>query len=476
MMEHTGFGQLRVQPFLDSLHAVDHPERKAARLDEVASQLSDCGIGPGVPVLVVLPNGIAFAEIVFGLLTIGAVPVLLPSAAPASRVTRIANVIGADVIAAASLSTGLASEVTEVHRIGDGIRIARIARSGGRMYEAGQIILLTSGTSGIFSGCLFNADALLTNARRHAAAIGQRPGDTILINLPTYYSYAFVAQLLATCAIGGRAVIDGPPFTPSNYRSILADHAISLSSVTPVMVESWRRDGAVKLPPSLRCLTVGGAALNPASVGDILRHNPALELYLTYGLTECGPRVATLAAHNEPATRHASVGLPLPGVTVALDRADPLDDEGELIVQTETAMIGTVGRQGAAPVPLADGRRLIATRDIFTIDQDGYLYFRRRRSTVALIRGEKVDIPSVCRQTEQIAGVIRAEAWVQKGADGDDSFTLDVYCRDGSLTAGDIRRQLARVLLRGEQPTSLVLHHGIDPGWRKTEAVPEGKQ
>lgn len=457
----------RVQPFLDGIVAVDREASAASDVQGVVEILRACGVGAGTAVLVVMPNGRAFAETVFAVLLRGAVPVLLSSAAPASRIRRIAEVIGASVVIVPAIPVALQDGMPP-QALSEHAQIAFLNIPQRRDYEAGQIILLTSGTSGIFSGCLFDVDALLRNACRHAAAIGQGSGDTVLINLPTYYSYAFVAQILATYAVGGRAVISGPPFTPANYGRVLAEYGVTVSSLTPVMVEAWRNSGAQHLPASLRCLTIGGASLAARSVGDILRRNPSLEVYLTYGLTECGPRVATLAAHREPAARHASVGLPLPGVAVELRRDHPAHDVGELIVETDTGMIRRIGRSDADPIPVADGRVRIATRDIFRMDADGYLYFQERRSSSALIRGEKVDLRSVCKLAESIDGVAKAEAWIQNDHDGGDSFMLDVYCR-ASLTSGDIRRQLGRVLLRSEQPTHLALHPETHIGWRKTE-------
>jgi long-chain acyl-CoA synthetase len=205
-------------------------------------------------------------------------------------------------------------------------------------------------------------------------------------------------------------------------------------------------------------------------VADVLARNPGLELYLTYGLTEAGPRVATLAAHLAPSGRYASVGLPLPGVAVHLRKENPSDEVGELVVETDTGVLRPIGGR-SVPATSADGtRKVISTGDLFAMDEDGYLFFRGRGPSYVMIRGEKVCMKSVCEVAESIGGVARAEAWTFRTATGDLALALDVYCKARSVTENEIRRQLGQVLLRSELPTQLVLHADAPLQWRKTIA------
>lgn len=84
-------------------------------------------------------------------------------------------------------------------------------------------------------------------------------------------------------------------------------------------------------------------------------------------------------------------------------------------------------------------------------------------------RGEKVCLKSVSEIAETITGVSHAEAWVHNAAETSGvEFTLDVYCQDSSLSEGEIRRQLGKILLRSEQPKIITLYSSSDIGWRKT--------
>lgn len=419
--------------------------------------------------MVAMPNGRPFVAVVFALLARGAVPVLLPPSAPPSRIQRMAQALGAQALIAPRIPADLQSGELPCS-LGDLAQLAFHRGVAARRYEPGEIILLTSGTSGVFSGCLHRLDSLLLNAERHVRTIGQTADDSVLINLPLHYSYAFVAQMLGTFVSGGRAIIAGPPFTPARYERTIQDYGVTVSSLTPGLVVSWRLTRQ-RLPAGLRRLTVGGDALSASSVTDLLQRNPGLELYLTYGLTEAGPRVSTLAAHLEPPRRYGSVGLPLPGVEVHLRRTSPDADLGELIVETDTGMLRRVGRRDVPADPVCDKRSLISTGDLFRMDDDGYLFFSGRQPSSVIIRDEKVCPRSVCAIAETIPGVCGAEAWTQENAAGEVVLTLDVYCADTtSIGAREIRQQLARLLLRSEQPARLLVHPVSHLGWRKSDA------
>jgi len=454
-----------VRSFLDNLVEADRPPDPLPRLDTMVDELRRLGVEPGRAVMVAMPNGRQLIAVVFALLAQGAVPVLLTPSAPASRIERMAQALGADALVAPRIPQDLpgGDRPHPIRQVGELVFLRGVDT---RRYQPGEIILLTSGTSGVFSGCLHRVDALLRNASRHVQAIGQTAPDNVLVTLPMHYSYAFVAQVLGTLVSSGRLIITGPPFTPTRYARTIQDHQVTVSSLTPALIASWRRAGG-RLPAGLRLLTVGGDALDESSVADLLQRNPGLELYVTYGLTEAGPRVSTLAAHREPAFRYGSVGLPLPGVQVQLRKADPDDEVGELIVETDTGMLRRVGQRDVPADSAGGTRTLISTGDLFSV-QDGYLFFRGRKPNYVISRGEKVYLRSVCAIAETIPGVRGAEAWPHENAAGDVVFTLDVYCADAAVDDQEIRRQLAKVLLRSEQPARLLIHPASHLGWRKS--------
>jgi long-chain acyl-CoA synthetase len=323
----------------------------------------------------------------------------------------------------------------------------------------GEVVLLTSGTSGFASGCVTTLAAMLRNGARHVEAIGQRADDTVLISLPLHFSFALVAQALGSLGRGSRLVIAGPPFIPAAYTAMIAAQGVTVSALTPVQVRTLLQQ-RTPIPASLRTLGVGGDSLAPAHVGELLRHRPGGELYLTYGLTQAGPRVSTLAAHREPESRHASVGHPLPGTEVTL--ADLGDGSGrtELLISSDTLMRRRIGLvEGRGEDFRAPG--VLATGDVFTRDEEGYLFHRGRLGEYILRGGEKVALATVRRLATQLRGVLTARTEVVARDEGED-FDLVLTVPQGAdrQTPDQYRAQLARSVRRGELPRAI---HVIDP-------------
>ncbi|MFF5209657.1 class I adenylate-forming enzyme family protein [Streptosporangium sp. NPDC000396] len=439
------FGRAEVEAYLETVVDVEPWPASPASVTEIAELVSGLLPEPGAVVLLALPSGSTLLRHFFGTLYGGAVPVLVAPATPAPRVREIAARLGASLVIAPH-GRARPYGVPREHR---GTEAARLPGPHHR-HRPGEAVILTSGTSGISSGCLHRVSSLVRNAARHAAAVGLTSADTVLVNLPLNFSYALVAQALAALVTGARLVIDGPPFTPAGYHETIGRHGVTSSSLTPFLVRSLlSRDWSP--PEGLRMLTVGGDFLDPGLVAGLLARMPGRELYLTYGLTEAGPRVSTLAAHAEPPGRHASAGRPLDGVTVSL--RDVADGVGELLVASDTVLVRRVGVPEGRAADCFTGPGRIATGDLFRMDEDGYLYFEGRLTDFMVVNGSKVSLASVRRLAASLPGVVRAATRAYPGEGGEARFDLDLYVRDVS---GEAVRQakagLLGQLLRAERP------------------------
>ncbi|MEU8469444.1 class I adenylate-forming enzyme family protein [Streptomyces sp. NPDC029006] len=428
------------------------PTQDPPELSALVDRFAALPAPPGAVVVIALPNGLRALRFFFAVSLAGHTPVLLSPSTPATRVREVARELGACALVRAAVRT---EGVTGVTRAG-GADIGVFTDWPYRHHGPGHVVLMSSGTSGMATGCLHRMDALLRNARRHSRSIGQRPDDTALVSLPVYYSFALVAQVLGGLVSGSRLVMAGPPFSVADHLETVTARGVTLSSLTPSLVKSVVAAGG-ELPAPLRTLTVGGQALDPSYVSRLLKLNPELGLYVTYGLTEAGPRVSTLAAHREPPHRHGSVGLPLAGVEV-LTRPSGTG-ERELLVRSDTVYRRRVGE----PAPSKRGDLiepdLLATGDMGHVDDDGYVYVHGRSSDFAVVRGEKVSTATVRRAAESLPGVVRAATRIA-GDDDSAMVELDVYV-DAAVppTEAELRRHLRSLLTRNELPLTVRVRH-----------------
>ncbi|MFF2809191.1 class I adenylate-forming enzyme family protein [Streptomyces sp. NPDC058000] len=424
-----------------------------AGVDDVLADLAGLGLAPGDAVVLCLANGVELLRVQLASLLLGLVPLAVPPSTPWQRVRALAGHVGAGVVVTTRL-TGTGP------RVPVGGAFAVPTGHPATPYRSGEILLSTSGTSGMFSACVHQVSSLLHNARLHAAATGITSADTLLVNLPLYYSYALVAQAFAAYVTKARLVLDGPPFSPVAYREVVTAYGVTHSAVTPTIARQLLADPGL-MPCGLRALGVGGDRLAPAEVADLLAARPSAELYLTYGLTEAGPRVSTLAAHAEPAHRYGSVGRPLPGVRASLRAVQ--GEVGELVVESDTVLLRRVGEHSGRVLL---GPRTIATGDAFSID-DGYLTFHGRLSDFVVLRGEKVSLNTVRQAAHAIPGVVHC---VPEVVNEDGTQVLDVHLSvTGSLPGGAkaVRRLLNSQLLPAERPRAVFLSAADPETFRK---------
>jgi acyl-CoA synthetase (AMP-forming)/AMP-acid ligase II len=413
------------------------------------------GLRPGDLVLLCLPNSRELLHQFFGVLTAQGVPALLPPMMPAARLNEIAKAMGAFAIGALRQPSGDLGAVSHAH-IGL-LRVSFLKPPAEPAATPGEMVLMTSGTSGASSGCVFDVESILLNGRRHAKAIGQRADDTVLVSLPLFFSFALSAQALSSLTCGNRLVISGPPFSLGGYRKTLEDYGVTVSSLTPMSVRS-----TLHTDPSafagLRVFSVGGDALAPELVARLVELRRGKDVYMTYGLTQAGPRVCTLAAHAEPSCRYSSVGLAHEGTTVSLRAIGDGSGRKELLVTSQTVYKRSIGRvEGRSNNDLV-APNTIATGDWFEQDEGGYLYYKGRISDFISRKGEKISLATVRRLAAELPHVVGAKTLVFKHADGSEDFDLELRVNGSGLGTGerpDASALLSGVLRRTEMPRAI---------------------
>jgi acyl-CoA synthetase (AMP-forming)/AMP-acid ligase II len=442
-----------IESFFERVEDASPPEGEALPFHAIAEQWRGAGLRPGDLVLLGLPNGVSLLAHFFGVLTAGGVPALVAPGTPIARLRELVTVFGARALGMMRVP-GEALGAERVASIA-GIEVASFAGVTAPAASEGEVVMLTSGTSGFASGCVFGLDSLLRNGARHADAIGLRPDDAMLVSLPLYFSFALVAQAMATLGRGGRLVVSGPPFHAPTYARTLRERRITVSSLTPVFVRTLLQTGSVP-GEDLRVLTIGGDALSPEHVAEVVRRRRDREVYLTYGLTQAGPRVATLAAHAEPAGRYGSVGLPLADTRVSLAPLDDGSGRRQLLVASDTVMRRRIGVLEGRGGDDWHAPGLLATGDVFEQDDAGYLFHKGRLSEYILREGEKICLAAVRRVATTLPFVLSATTSVTRHDQGED-FDLTLVTAPSAEPGRPetYRAHLGRALRRGELPRSI---------------------
>jgi len=171
---------------------------------------------------------------------------------------------------------------------------------------------------------------------------GIKASDKQLVMLPLYHSYGLITQSIGSIISGCELKIDVPPFNAGRFADLILKERISVCCITPTIARELLRKGTT-LPP-VRSMSIGGIG-SPEEAAELLAKPFINELYITYGLTEAGPRVSVLSSHLSSMEHLDSVGRPFAEVTALIEAPDP-NGIGQLLVKTPSVLRRKVGAPG----------------------------------------------------------------------------------------------------------------------------------
>lgn len=344
------------------------------------SKLASGQLRPGDLVCVIYSSGYTFVRNVHAALSQGLVPVFLPKGFALCDLLELAAGLGAEQVWGATRTYSIVEK--SLFRRESALRLSAAMHSGP------AVCLSTSGSSGVPRFVLHSFESLKRNAKMHLASIG--PGAETLrqhIVLPLNYSTGFVAQYLAAMLTETEPMIYDEALPADWVNALRASEKDGIVHLTPMMVERLKEDGVRALSQPM-VLCIGGDHVSEEAwriiasqrLGSALRGQ---KTFITYGLTEAGPRVSTRLLGSSQAYDQGNVGRAIDGVELSILGGGP--GEGEIAVQTNTANIGVFNLRGER---LSGGSEVIRTGDTGTLDSRGVLRVASRSQRVQHFSGE----------------------------------------------------------------------------------------
>lgn len=252
--------------------------------DRAAAGLVSLGISPGDRMVVQLPNRCSFAVALFGLLRVGAIPIMcLPGhrSAELSHFVEVADAVGVIV---ADATDGfdypaMATELAQRHR---GLRHVLVDGDAGPHTPWGQIcsesgpvpdpitetsqpalLLVSGGTTGPPKLIPRTHDDYLYNATASARLCRLARDDVYLVSLPAGHNFPLACPgLLGAMSVGATTVFSTDSSPEAAFQTI-AKHRVTVTALVPALARLWAQacEWEPNPPNTLRLLQVGGAKL-----------------------------------------------------------------------------------------------------------------------------------------------------------------------------------------------------------------------
>lgn len=364
----------------------------AQRAAVARERLIALGVRRGDPVAVLLPNGLAFVEVMYGLMGCGGVLVPIDTRLSPTEVAHRAADCGARwLLTDAELRDRIAAQVAAPTHVWEcspgqekraGCETPRIPRID---LDGVQSIVYTSGTGGDPRGVRLTYANHWWSAIGSALNLGVQADDRWLVCLPLCH-VGGLSILLRSLIYGTTAVIHERFDAVRINRAIEEDRITIISLVATMLQRMLAEHGTRSYPPWLRCVLVGGGPVPLPLLEECAARG--LPVAQTYGLTEAASQVTTLAPHDA-VRKLGSAGQPLlpTEVIIAGEEAPaPPGVVGEILVRGPTVTTHPDTRN--EPIVHKDG--WLHTGDLGRLDEEGYLYVVGRSDDVIVSGGENI--------------------------------------------------------------------------------------
>ena len=307
-----------------------------------------------------------------------------------------------------------------------------------------SILLFTSGTTGTSKGVMLS--------QRNICAVmeGIEPmlniltkDDAVMSVLPIHHTYEMSAGILAPMIYGITVNIsDGIKYVSKNMKqfkpTIMALVPLFVATLYKTIMKNVKKQGKEKtlktgvtisnflmkfhvdirkklfaqvleaLGGRLKYFIVGGAALNPELV-DMFR-SLGIHISQGYGITECAPLISVISLTDY---NPASCGKAMPGIQVMIDKENPDDLTGEIVVKGDNVMLGYYNAPELTDEVLSNG--WFRTGDYGYVDKKGYIYITGRKKNIIIASNGKNVFPEEIE--EYISEIPMVEEVVVVGRD-----------------------------------------------------------
>lgn len=449
-----------------------------------AHGLIERGVGPGDRVAIVMANGMAMVQAIYGTMAAGAcsVPINLSVSDEALAgmlvdAGVVALVATGDQVARVQAMAGALPEslqllVADGEAGGDWVAMEDVCAGQPETLPAANVsgdsplnIIYSSGTTGLPKGILHTHRGRRDWAYDLSIALRYNGSARTLLTIGLYSNISWVA-MLCTLLAGGTLVVHSR-FDAGEFLRTTARERITHTAMVPIqfqrVVEALQAQGGDVT--SMQAMMSCGSPLHESLKRDIFKAFPCGIIEL-YGLTE---GIITTLEPEDADGRWSSVGTPLLGTDICIVGDDDAvlgpNQSGEIVSRGRISMPCYWGREEAtreAGFVDADGVQWLRSGDIGYIDDEGYLYIVDRKKDMILSGGQNIypqDIEAVLVEHPQIDDVavigLASERW------GETPVALVVPVAGGADTAVILewanarlgkQQRLADVILREELP------------------------
>jgi len=379
----------------------------------IGEQLHQQGVGHGDRVCLLSENSIDAVALYWGILQCEAIAVSLNEQTPTEGIEQIVDdaepsvIVATEKLAKTKLSDGVknrsaiklldlktlcsvpADQANSV-ALNVSMELASARRADP---DAIATIVYTSGSTGKPKGVCLTHTNLISVAKMAGDGYNTVATDSYLMVVPLHYIHGLM--ILVTMHLRGAGIHFMNSFMfPKLVTKKLLETGVTGFSGVPFHITALieRGDFLETALPNLRWVGVTGGTCATERLAQIRSGQPDIEIHISYGQTECSPRITALHP-DKIETKADSVGNVAEGLQVEFldETGNPVaqGELGELVVAGPTIMHG-YWNDPENTARAVDEHRRLHTGDLAYIDEEGDVFIRGRIQAMIKSAGERV--------------------------------------------------------------------------------------
>ena len=437
------------------------------------------GVGPGVPVAIVLPNGPEMAAVFLAVSSHATAAPLNPAYREDEfafylddlKVKLLIALEGTATPArAAARRLGIPTANIVPGDAAGSFRFAEDAGEGEARLNGEDdvaLVLHTSGTTSRPKIVPLTSKNIVTSARNTAATLHLASGDRCLNIMPLFHIHGLIAAVLSSVSAGA-SISCSPGFDALKFFGWLKEVDPTWYTAVPTMHQAIltraKRNAAVIAESRLRLVRSSSASL-PAPVFHALEGTFGCPVIEAYGMTEASHQMAS--NQLPPGTRKPGTVGAAAGPEVAIMGEDgvllPHGQIGEIVIRGENVTHGYQNNPKANAESWTNG--WFRTGDQGELDGDGFLSIKGRLKEIINRGGEKIsprEVDDVLMEHPAVAQVVTF-AMPHKML-GEDVAAAVVLADGAEATEREIRDFAAKSLAAFKVPGKVLIVSEIPKG------------
>ena len=309
--------------------------------------------------------------------------------------------------------------------------------------------VITSGTTGTPKLYYLPINGVFKIAESHANSLDIKKKSTLVQALPVYHSFGIMTYIFTAMIKGCGIDFYKQQFDISNIDNADYNHGILYLSPSLAQLYCLRK---INPKSKISSVSVGGGLIDLKTMLALQKFFPKADMFVTYGLTEAGPRLTTNKLSKN--SKNYSIGKPLDGTKICI-----FDNKTNTFQKTGYGILSFKSPAAAINLGKRNKNEYFKTRDYVKIDKNREIIFYSREEDIINIGGVSVYCKDIESVAQEMGGVSDSFVYSEKNTVYGE---IPILAIEGNVSVVDVFKFLKDKLMPIQMPKKIYILKKFD--------------